>query len=285
MTLDSRLPDLLRSALVSKNDPAFLDLLSESLPGRPGDLTRKNVLSSLRVYLRWAEGEGRAVLNAGPADAQAYLTHLLIKHDGAPSSVHNHLTRVRTLYRVLMNAGAHPGPNPYLGLKLPTNRPEEHRDFYAPAEVERLLFHAGEEGRALVALGAYGGLTGPETVRLRWEDFGPETGRLTVATRDLALDPLTHAALRTYGRTQGVGDLFGGTGRLFSFINDHQLRAALYALCRTANVNYRGWRALRNHAGLRLLRLTGDPQQVADALGLGTLKATEPWLKVGLTKS
>jgi len=55
---------------------------------------------------------------------------------------------------------------------------------------------------------------------------------------------------------------------------------AVYRLCQQAEVPYRAWRALRNAAGLRLLRLTGDPQSVADRLGLTTLKAVEVWQKL-----
>ena len=280
MTSSERLPDQLRRFLIAHDHAAFLDALSERLPGQPGDLTRKNVLSSLRGYLRWMDDGGRGVLNADDGDAQAFLVHLLLKHDGAPSSVHNHLTRVRTLYRALESLAAHPGPNPFLGLKLPTNRPEEHRDFYSDADVQRLLARADVRAAALVLLGAHLGLTGPEVVGLRWEQFDPRSGQLAVAGRELRLEDEAHRALRAYGTSQGHGELFGQSGPVFDFQTDHQLRAFLYALCLQANVTYRGWRALRNHAGLRLLRLTGDPGRVAEVLGLTTLKATEPWQKV-----
>ncbi|GGR18797.1 tyrosine-type recombinase/integrase [Deinococcus ruber] len=275
-----RLGEQLRRTLETGNHPAFLDLLADKLPGSPGDLTRKNVLSSLRVYLRWTADERRSVLNAVDSDARAYLTHLLLKHDGAPSSIHNHLTRVRTLYRVLLALGVHPGPNPFLNLKLPTNRPEEHRDFYSPAEVQRLLAQTDAAGQALILLGAHGGLTGPEVVHLRWEHFDAQQGQLQVAQRTLRLDEPLHPALRVYGASQGHGDLFAAQGPIFSYSTDHQLRAFLFNVCIRANVSYRGWRALRNAAGLRLLELTGDPKQVAETLGLTTLKATEPWQKL-----
>ncbi len=270
----------LRRALERHDPEAFLDLISEGLPGAPGNATRKNYLSSLRTYLRWTDAEQRSVLNASADDARAYLTVLLLKHAHAPATIHNHLTRVRTLYDLLHQGGAHAGPNPFAGLKLPSNKPEEHRDLYSDAEVQRLLAHADVEGRALVLLGAHAGLTGPETVTLKWEDVDTQAGQLVVAGRHVEASQELHEALRAYGRTQGHTDLFAAQGRAFTYPTDHQLRAAIYALCQRANVPYRAWRALRNAAGLRLLRLTGDAQLVADRLGLTTLKAVEPLQKI-----
>lgn len=278
--MSERLPSLIRQAFTRRDVEAGLDLLSAGLPGQPGNATRKNYLSSLRAYLRWANEEERPVLNAGPADAQAYFGRLLQKHAQTPSTIHNHLTRVRTMYDLLHTHGLHAGPNPFVGLKIPTNKPEEHRDLYSEAELTRLLAHADAQGRALVLLGGRAGLTGPETVALRWEDLDLRAGRLRVPGRELELDEEVRAALEAYGRERGQTALFGTPGPLFTFQTDHQLRAAVYALCQRANVPYRAWRALRNAAGLRLLRQTNDPQEVARCLGLTTLKAVEVWQKL-----
>lgn len=273
-------PAQLGRALTRGDIEAFLDLIGEHLPGQAGNATRKNYLSSLRSYLRWADLEQRPVLHAEATDSQAYLAHLLARHAHAPATIHNHLTRVRTLYDLLQEGGVSPGPNPFLGLKLPGNRPEEHRDLYSGAELGRLLAHASAQGRALVLLGAHGGLTGPETVRLRWEQIDTAGGRLSVGGRSVEASGELHQALRVYGQERGHTDLFSAQGPVFDYRNDHELRAAIYALCRTANVTYKAWRALRNSAGLRLLRLTGDPQAVATRLGLTTLKAVEPLQKL-----
>ncbi|EYB69290.1 phage integrase-like protein SAM-like protein [Deinococcus phoenicis] len=269
-----------RRALGQGDLEAFLDLLAEDLPGLPGNATRKNYLSSLRAYLRWATAERRSILNAQAEDAEAYLTFLIARHAHAPATIHNHLTRVRTLYDVLHAPGLHAGPNPFLGLRLPSNKPEEHRDLYSEEELARLLAHADAQGRALVLVGAHAGLTGPETVRLRWEDLDTQGGRLRVGAREVEASEELHRALRAYGQERGHTDLFGATGKAFDPTTDHELRAVIYALCRAANVPYRAWRALRNSAGLRLLRLTGDPRIVADRLGLTTLKAVEPLQKL-----
>ncbi|SMB80174.1 tyrosine-type recombinase/integrase [Deinococcus hopiensis] len=278
--MTERLPSLIRQALARGDVEAGLDLLSAGLPGQPGNATRKNYLSSLRAYLRWAGEEDRSVLNATAADAQAYFGRLLQKHAQTPSTIHNHLTRVRTMYDLLREHGLHPGPNPFLGLKLPSNKPEEHRDLYSEAEITRLLAHADVAGRALVLLGARAGLTGPETVAQRWEDVDLRGGRLLAPGRELELDAELQEALEAYGRERGQTALFSAPGPLFEFQTDHQLRAAIYALCQRANVPYRAWRALRNTAGMRVLQQTGDPQEVARRLGLTTLKAVEVWQKL-----
>ncbi len=278
--LDADLPERLRRALTAGDLEIFLDVVATGLPGQLGNATRKNYLSSLRAYLRWATSEQRSVLHTDGGDARAYLAHLSAKHAHAPATIHNHLTRVRTLYDVLQGHGAHNGPNPFLGLKLPSNKPEEHRDLYSEAEVRRLGEHAGPDGRAVVLLGAHGGLTGPELVGLRWEHVDTRSGHLTVAGREVEASDELHRALRDYGRERGHTDLFGAAGKVFDFKTDHELRAAVYALCQRANVPYKAWRALRNSAGMRLLHLTGDPQVVADRLGLTTLKAVEVWQKL-----
>lgn len=270
----------LQRRLQQAEPEAFLDLIAEHLPGQPGNATRKNYLSSIRVYLRWAAEEGRSVLNAAPDDAQAYLRHLLLKHAHAPASIHNHLTRVRTLYDLLAERQAYSGTNPFTALKLPSNRPEEHRDLYTAAELQRLLAQADRAERALVLLGAHAGLTGPETVALRWEDIQARSSRLRVQGREVEASDELHSALRAYGAERGHTDLFAAQGQAFDYRTDHQLRSVIYQLCQRANVPYKAWRALRNAAGLRLLQLTGDPNEVAARLGLTTLKAVEPWLKM-----
>ena len=60
----------------------------------------------------------------------------------------------------------------------------------------------------------------------------------------------------------------------------HAIRARLYRLCKHANVGYKAWRALRHHYALRLWQETGDPHLVADQLGLGTLLAVQPYVRL-----
>ncbi|WP_343216660.1 integrase [Deinococcus aestuarii] len=275
----SPLPRLWRT-LERGDHEAFLDLIAGGLPGHFGSATRKNHLSSLRAYLRWTEEERRSVLNATPRDAHAYLGLLVQKHTHAPATIHNHLTRVRGLYGLLIEHGAHPGPNPFVGLKLPSNRPEEHRELYSEDEVRRLVTHASVRDRALVLLGAQAGLTGPEVLHLTWADVDTRAGQLSVLGRTVEAHGELLTALEVYGRERGHTELFAATGPVFDLSSEYELRKVVYLLCRRANVPYKAWRALRNAAGLRLLQRTGDPRAVAAQLGLGTLKAVEVWQKL-----
>lgn len=272
---DDAIPDLeappaerLRRALTRGDVETFLDLVQDRLPGAPGNATRINYLSSLRRYVRWAQAELRSVLHASRDDADVYRAHLLAKHGHAPATVHNHLARVRTLYGVLIDLAAHEGPNPFVDQALPTHRPEAHRDVYAPEEVTRLLAHADVEGRALVWLGAFGGLAGPEVVALRWEDVDLAAGVVRLPGRTLALDADARAALAAYGRERGHTELFAASGKVFEVATPHALRAAVYRLCREANVPYRAWHALRHHAALHRTAQSGDPGDAAVFLGL-----------------
>ena len=58
------------------NVEAFIDAVAEHFPGTPGTPTRKAYVSSVRVYLRWAQEERRSVLNAAGDTAGAYVASL-----------------------------------------------------------------------------------------------------------------------------------------------------------------------------------------------------------------
>jgi|GEM_PF-5453734 len=274
--LNPRLPDQLREALTRNDLEFFLDLLDDDLPGAAGSSTRKNYLSALRAYLRWATDHHHSVLNATPDDAHAYLRHLERRYDHKPATLHNHLTRVRKLYDILHHHRVHGGPNPFRDTHAPTNYPEEHRQFYEPDEITRLLAHASASGRALILLGAHAGLTGPEVMQLRWEHIDTRDGTVKLPGRDIHAGEELHEALREYGRSVGHTDLFAATGPLFDYQSDYQLRQAVHRLCRAANVTYKAWQPLRNSAALRLLHLTGDPRAILTPLGLTTVEATRP---------
>lgn len=261
-------PEALRRALVREDFEAFLDLVGDALPGTPGGATRANYISSVRRYLKWTQVEFRSVLNATREDAEAYRVHLLADHAHAPATVHNHLARVRKLYGVLVDGGAHEGPNPFENLKLPTHHAEEFRDVYSGEEVGRLLEHADAEKRALVLLGAHGGLSAPEIVHLRWEDVVLIEGRVRLSGREVEASDELHRALTAFGKARGHTVLFGTTGRVFDFPAPREVRAALYWLCRRANVTYRAWHALRHHAALRAAERTGSAEEAARFLGL-----------------
>lgn len=265
----------LRRLLASHDLQGLLIQIQGDLPGKPGNATRRNNLSGVRVYLRWAEETGRSVLSPDAAHGAAYLAFLQQKHPDTPASVINRLAHARNLYAALASGGLHL-PDPFDDLEAPSNDPALHKQAYTEAEITRLLTHNDERLRALVLLGAHAGLTGPEVAELDFADITFEKGALQVRGREVPTSQELQAALEAYARTQGVTQLFGGSGPVFPDLeNDHMVRSALFSGCNKANVPYKAWRALRNHAGLRLLNLSQDEEYVARYLGLSTLKAVK----------
>jgi integrase len=267
----------LRQLLANHDLEGVLAATEAFLPGKPGDATRRNNLSGCRIFLRWAFESGQSVSSPGPDLGAAYLAFLRRKHPDTPASVINRLAHARNLYTALGHGeNSLPVADPFAALDAPSNDPALHKQAYTAAEVERLLVHTDDLGRALVLLGAHAGLTGPEVAALEWQDMAFEGGVLRVRGREVPTGAALHSALQAHAHRQGVSPLFGGEGRVFAELsNDHLIRGVLFGLCRSANVPYRAWRALRNHAGLRMLSLTHDEQQVARYLGLSTLKAVK----------
>ncbi|AFZ69489.1 tyrosine-type recombinase/integrase [Deinococcus peraridilitoris] len=271
---------------------AVLDLLEPHLPQARG--TRINTRSGIRIYLQWARDQGRSVLHPDPKTGEDYLQYLKSRYDTQANTLNNRLSQARSFYNVLHGLG-HSVPDPFDRLDNPRYDPAAHRDTYTPEELIRLLAHADTEGKVMVLLGAHAGLTGPEVVSLRWSDIRMHGEILSIKKRLVEEPQELLGALRTLAQSRGVlhdvraPTLFqsDGNARLFSFENDNELRHALYSLCGHANVNSRsprstiarGWRALRNNAGLRILELTGDPEVVQERLGLGTLKAVQPLIE------
>ncbi|WP_293913004.1 integrase [Deinococcus sp.] len=267
----------IRQLLARRDLEGVLAATEAYLPGKPGDATRRNNLSGCRVFLRWAFETGESV--SAPTDnlGAAYLAFLQHKHPDTPASVINRLAHARNLYTALQ----HPEvglavSDPFAAVEAPSNDPALHKQAYTVEEIERMLIHGGAQGQALVLLGAHAGLTGPEVAALEWRDMAFGGGVLSVRGREVPTGAALHAALEAHAHRQGVTRLFGGEGRVFPELdNDHLIRGVLFGICRQANVPYQAWRALRNHAGLRMLKLTHDESQVARYLGLSTLKAVK----------
>ena len=265
----------IRQLLVRQDVEGVLNALEAHLPGQPGNATRRNNLSGCRIFLRWAFEAGQSVLSPQGDLGAAYLAFLRRKHPETPASVINRLAHARNLYLALNEVGA-AAVDPFNELDAPSNDPALHKEAYTEAEVQRMLVHGDARERALVLLGAHAGLTGPEVAALQWRDMHFEQGVLSVRGREVPTGAALHAALQQHAHAQGVTQLFGGEGEVFAEMeNDHQVRAALFRVCLSGNVPYRAWRALRNHAGLRMLSMTHDEQQVARYLGLSTLKAVK----------
>lgn len=278
MTTDSSPSPAALHQLLSLRDLAgFLDAISPRLPGQPGDRTRMNNLSGLRVYLAWAQGEGRPLLSPAPGQAAAYRTWLEAQH--APATVKNRLSQVRHLYGVLQDLGL-VEEHSFRDVSGPPNRAWEHRAVYSPEEVARLVAHAGPEERALVLLGAHGGLTGPEVLALRFEHLRLERGELAVGGRVVDGSQELLGALEAWGKRRGHTALFAAQGPVFDLASDFQLRDRVRRVCQRANVPYRAWQALRNAAGVRLLSLTPDRTEIQAQLGLADPESLRPLVKL-----
>ncbi|WP_027483742.1 tyrosine-type recombinase/integrase [Deinococcus pimensis] len=268
----------LRGALRRYDLDAIWTHVAPHYPGREGTATKRNYLSALKDFIGWARDNGQHL--AAPDDnfGRDYLTYLHTKHDGRPTTITTRLSQARTFYKVLRRLGA-VGTNldPFSILERPSFVPGERRDYYDDAEVARLVSHANVEDRALVLLGAQVGLATGDIVSLRWSHVQLTRGELRVHGRLVHTSDEVLGALRAYAATRGVGDLFGSDEQVFEFEHPNSLRSRLYRLCKAANVEYRAWRALRHHAGLRLYRLTNDAELVRRELGLSTLQLTEPY--------
>jgi len=257
-----------------------LDALTPLLPGKPGSATHMNVLSGIRVYCRWIEETGGSLLHATDTQAEAYSAWLAGHY--APATHKNRLTQVRTLYD-LLQAESLTKDNPFRDIKGALNRPHDHRPVYNPGDIDRLLQEANLEERALVLLGAHGGLTGPEVQNLTFESIDFAQGQLQVSGRTVQATEALMGALERWGHQQGHTALFSAAGPLFDLPTTFHLRKKLHFLCQRAGVTYRAWHALRHAAGLRLLQQDLAPktrQAAQDHLGLHSDESLRPLVKL-----
>lgn len=274
----NELSDKVRRALLRHDLDGAWPVLRKHLPdARENPTTQKNTLSGIKKLVTFAETTGESLLAPAPGFAARYLAD--IAHH-APATRRVLLSRARALYHALRELQV-VGPHfdPFADVKGPElhSRPGEDKSLYDDEEVARLVAHADPEARALVLLGADAGLTTGETARLTWEDVELSGDLLRVHGREiLASERLTEALRRWAARDEGV---LYARGSVFS-LNDHAIRARLYRLCKHANVGYKAWRSLRHHYALRLWQETGDPHLVADQLGLGTLIAVQPYVRL-----
>ena len=273
-------PQTLRFLLEREQDNEFVDLLATALQGSP--VSKKNVLSGWRLYLRWVREEGRGVLNADLAQAEAYTAWLKAKYD-APATLNNRLTQVRKLYSLLADAGLWQG-DAFTSVHGQVNPADLRRPVYTDEEIAKLLVVGRPRERVLILLGAALGLTGPEVMQLRFENFLKNDHELQIAGRSVNLHcpPELVQALQEVRRQQGEQPLYAvqASGLVFDFGDDQALRAAVFDLCRRAGVPYKAWMAFRNHAGIRLLREGAGAKATAQQLGVGGRQALNPTVRL-----
>lgn len=275
-------PSILRLLLEREQDNEFIDLLSTALDGSP--VTRKNVLSGWRLYLRWVREEGRGVLNADQAQAEAYAEWLKLEYQ-APATINNRLVQVRKMYRLLLQGGL-VDSEVFRATHGVVNPADERRLYYSEEEITRLLTHANVEERLLVLLGAHLGLTGPELLFLKFDDFRNSDQDVQLQRRPgkpvLSCSKEIQLALQQVRHREGERPLFDvrATGRVFAYENDMQLRSAVFLLCKKSNVLYKGWRSFRNYAGIKMLKESRDARKTAEQLGIGGRQALNPTVRL-----
>jgi integrase len=213
----------------------------------------------------------------------------------APATVAVRLAAARSLYSALRWSGATtadplrdaraaPDPTP----------PWEKREPYTDDEIDALLRHAGPGDRALLLLGAHGGLRVSEILALTWADVDLARRRVVVragkggkrrrvelsasATEALqALRDLCAPGPEEPGR-EDVED--AGTAPVLSaYRTTTRARARLARLCKHAGVPYKGVHALRHSCGTRLVGETGDLEMAARHLGHSTIEMTRTYAK------
>ncbi len=261
----------LQLLLNQENYPALLDQLASSLP--VSTVSKRNILSGWRLYINWLEQEGGTLLHADSAQAQAYAAWLQHTY-AAPATINNRLAQNRKLYRLLQQEGLST-VNPFEDLHGIINPAHERRPYYLPEEIQRLLAQTDLENQLLLLLGAHAGLTGPEIIRLQYEDCDDQS--IQVSQRTIEPSGQLKETLEKWRHEQGERPLLTLKleGKIFNFKDDQELRSRIWKLCQQANVEYRGWYALRNAAGIEMLSQKGA-RSTERQLGLGGRAALHP---------
>lgn len=261
--------------------------------GRSGSNTSAHTLKAYRSGVNLlldffeAEGVGDAeVLRGRPELGARYLRWLEAREVGGkrmePSAVNARRVAARTFYRALRWAGVTQA-NPFDEVpSVRDNTPRwEKRQPYSAEEVERLAAAAADDReRALVLLGAYGGLRIGEAVGLRREQVDLGARRVTVTgkgrkTRTVRI--LSRQLEEVLRRLLAEG----GEGALLGYASDQQARRALRALAARAGVAYRGraFHSLRHHAGTEIYRKTRNLDAVAKHLGHSNINTSQIYAK------
>jgi len=190
-----------------------------------------------------------------------------------PASVNQKLAAARAFVQALLWAGLL-SADPFARVSVPDPVPDtEKRHPYPVAELAVLLGEAAPRERALVLLGADGGLRVAEVAALTWADVDLAGATVVVQhgkgrkRRTVAITGRTVEALAALRPTEATGPVFGVTIR--------RLQAILEALCRRAGVKHLGFHSLRHSCGTRLYGATHDLKVVARHLGHATTRPTE----------
>ncbi|WP_051304449.1 tyrosine-type recombinase/integrase [Calidithermus chliarophilus] len=287
--LPERRAERVRAFLEADDRAALWALLRHHLTtwGRAGERTSRATLktyrSGLEAFFGFLLAQGltdparraQAVLEP-PEDFGAQFVRWLERRH-RPATVNARRAAVRAFYRALRWARATQADPladvPSVRDPIP---PEAKRHPYTPAEVERLLERATPHERAMVLLGAHGGLRASEIMGLEWAavDLEGEALRVRGKGSKVRLVPLSDAlrgALEALPR---------GEGRVLPWRQTDSLRRRLRRLCERAGVEYKGAHSLRHHAGTRVYRATRDLRLAQEFLGHSAIATTAIYAKM-----
>jgi integrase/recombinase XerC len=152
----------------------------------------------------------------------------------------------------------------------------DKRKPYAPDHLEALLEHAQPRDRALLLLGAHGGLRIAESCALVPEDISLESRTLRVRRGKGGKARTVNLSQRL---CDALGELVLERGKPVLGIAPHGARYALKRLCLEAGVPYQATHALRHASGTRLYAQTKDLETVARHLGHANLETSRIYAK------
>ena len=220
---------------------------------------------ALEVLIDFANTKGISIHR--PADEFDTLYALYLEGRYSPAAQKQHRAAVVMFYKFLRWAGVSEF-TPFVDVESvsdPVRRADKNHPF-SDSEIAAMLKHADATERALVLLGAHGGLRIAEILALTWADV--EGGIIQVKNgkggknRDVPMSEPLRAA---------VDALPHGEGAIFTFTAT-TARARLKALCKRAKVEYTykgtgGMHRLRHSAGFRMYSETKSPIHTARFLG------------------
>ncbi|MBX3623186.1 MAG: tyrosine-type recombinase/integrase [Rhizobacter sp.] len=250
--------------------------LSASRPVSP--YTLRNYRHAILRLLEVWQGEN---LLRPSRHAAATLALELRERGLAPGTIQLQLASGRALYKALRWAGATDAA-PFADVKSPHDPtpPEEKRAAYSDADITAMLEAAGAQDRALILLGAHGGLRISEALALEWAAVNLNAGTLRVnagkggKARTITLSSALRVALEAW-RTESRAE-----GRVLPYCTATRARQRLQVVCHAAGVAYLGAHSLRHSCGTRLAAIAGDLRVAAKHLGHASTTTTQTYAKM-----
>lgn len=198
-----------------------------------------------------------------------------------PGTVRVKVAAARAFYKALRWAGATTA-RPFEEVALPRDPTPawEKREPYTEAEVARLLAAAGPVDRALVLLGAHGGLRASEIVALTWEDIDLELATVRIRNgkgRKMARVALSHSATTALLAIRPAAV----RGPVFRFRTTQRAYDRLRELAEAAlGDGGKGLHALRHYCGTRMASELGleAAQQHLRHSNMATTQIYAKWL-------